>query len=112
MNGLKNSVRLIGHIGANPETKELDGGKKVSRLTLATNETYKNAKGEKVTDTVWHNLVMWGKTATVAEKYLEKGSEVAIEGKLTNRSYTNKEGEKKYFTEIVVNEVLMLGKKN
>ena len=112
MNGLKNSVRLIGHLGANPETKELDGGKKVSRFTLATNETYKNAKGEKVTDTVWHNLVLWGKTATIAEKYLEKGAEIAIEGKLTNRNYTNKEGEKKYFTEIVVSELLMLGKKN
>jgi single-strand DNA-binding protein len=112
MNGLKNSVRLIGHIGANPETKELDGGKKVSRFTLATNEIYKNAKGEKVKDTVWHNLVLWGKTATIAEKYLEKGSEIAIEGKLTNRSYTNKEGEKKFFTEIVVGELLMLGKKN
>lgn len=112
MNGLKNSVRLIGHIGANPETKELESGKKVSRFTLATNETYKNAKGEKVQDTVWHNLVLWGKTATIAEKYLEKGNEIAIEGKITNRSYTNKEGEKKYFTEIVVNELLMLGKKN
>jgi single-strand DNA-binding protein len=112
MNGLKNSVRLIGHIGVNPETKELEGGKKVSRFTLATNETYKNAKGEKVTDTVWHNLVMWGKTATIAEKYLEKGSEIAIEGRLTSRSYTNKEGEKKYFTEILVSELLMLGKKN
>jgi single-strand DNA-binding protein len=112
MNGLKNSVRLIGHIGANPETKEFEGGKKVSRFTLATNETYKNAKGEKVTDTVWHNIVMWGKTATVAEKYLEKGNEIAIEGRISNRSYSSKEGEKKYITEIVVNELLMLGKKN
>ena len=113
MNGLRNSVRLIGHLGVNPETKELDGGKKVSRFTLATNETYKNAKGEKVKDTVWHNLVLWGKTATIAEKFLEKGNEIAIEGRITNRSYTNKEGEKKYFTEIVVNELLMLdGKKN
>jgi single-strand DNA-binding protein len=113
MNGLSNSVRLIGRLGANPETKELDGGKKVSRFTLATNETYKNSKGEKVKDTVWHNLVLWGKTASVAEKYLEKGNQVAIEGRIMNRSYTNKEGEKKFFTEIVVNELLMLdGKKN
>ena len=112
MNGLRNSVRLIGHIGANPETKELESGKKVSRFTLATNETYKNAKGEKVTDTVWHNIVMWGKTAGIAEKYLEKGSEIAIEGRLTSRSYNGKEGEKKYITEIVVNELLMLGKKS
>lgn len=112
MNGLRNSVRLIGHIGANPETKELEGGKKVARFTLATDEIYKNAKGEKVKDTVWHNIVMWGKTASIAEKYLEKGAEIAIEGKLTNRSYTSKEGEKKYITEIIVGELLMLGKKN
>jgi len=111
MNGLRNSVRLIGHLGANPETKEFESGKKVARFTLATNEEYKNAKGEKVKDTVWHNLVMWGKTATIAEKYLEKGNEIAIEGRLTSRSYTTKEGEKKYVTEIVVGELLMLGKK-
>ena len=111
MNALRNSVRLIGHIGTDPETKELDGGKKVSRLSLATNEIYKNAKGEKVKDTVWHNLVMWGKTATIAEKYLEKGAEIAVEGKITNRSYTTKEGEKKYITEIIVGEIMMLGKK-
>jgi single-strand DNA-binding protein len=111
MNGLRNSVRLIGHIGTDPETKEFESGKKVSRFSLATNEVYKNAKGEKVKDTVWHNLVMWGKTAVVAEKYLEKGAEIAIEGKLTSRSFTTKEGEKKYITEIVVGELMMLGKK-
>ena len=111
MNGLRNSVRLIGHIGTDPETKEYDSGKKVTRLSLATDEVYKNAKGDKVKDTFWHNLVMWGKTATVAEKYLEKGNEIAIEGRLHSRSYTTKEGEKKYITEIVVDELLMLGKK-
>ena len=111
MNGLRNSVRLIGHIGTDPETKEFESGKKVSRFSLATNEVYKNAKGEKVKDTVWHNLVMWGKTAVVAEKYLEKGAEIAIEGNLTSRSFTTKEGEKKYITEIVVGELMMLGKK-
>jgi len=112
MNGLRNSVRLIGHLGANPETKEFESGKKVARFTLATDEVYKNAKGEKVKDTSWHHLVMWGKTATIAEKYLEKGNEIAIEGRLTSRSYTTKEGEKKYITEIVVGELLMLGKKS
>lgn len=112
MNSLRNSVRLIGNLGTNPEVKEFESGKKVARFTLATNETYKNQKGEKVTDTCWHNLVIWGKTAEIAEKYLEKGSEVAIEGKLTSRSYTNKDGEKKHITEIVVNDLLMLGKKN
>ena len=112
MNGLRNSVRLIGHIGKDPETKEFESGKKVARFTLATDEVYKNAKGERVKDTVWHNLVIWGKTATVAEKYLEKGAEIAIEGRLTSRSYTTKEGEKKYITEIIVGELLMLGKKS
>ncbi|MEO5571848.1 MAG: single-stranded DNA-binding protein [Bacteroidia bacterium] len=111
MNNLRNSVRLIGNLGAAPEVKNLDKGNKVAKLALATNETYTNAKGEKVTDTQWHNLVAWGKTAEIAEKYLSKGSEVAIEGKLTSHSYTDKEGVKKYVTEVVVNEILMLDKK-
>ena len=111
MNNLRNSVRLIGHIGANPEVKDLESGKKVATFTLATNEFYKNQKGEKVKDTSWHNLVMWGKTAEIAQQYLEKGMEVAIEGRLTTRTYNAKDGEKKYFTEIVVNELMMLGKK-
>ncbi|HNR20596.1 MAG: single-stranded DNA-binding protein [Bacteroidetes bacterium] len=112
MNSLRNSVRLIGNLGTAPEVKNLDNGNKVARIALATNETYNNAKGEKVTETTWHNLVAWGKTAEIAEKYLDKGKEVAIEGKLTSRSYTTKEGEKKYITEIVINEFLMLDKKS
>jgi single-strand DNA-binding protein len=112
MNNLRNSVRLIGNLGAAPEVKNLESGKKMAKLNLATNETYTNLKGEKVTETCWHNLIAWGKTAEIVEKYLDKGNEIAIEGKLTSRSYNNKEGEKKYITEIVVNEVLMLGKKN
>ena len=111
MNNLRNSVRLIGHLGMNPEEKQFDSGKKMTRMTLATNESYTNQKGEKVQDTCWHNLVLWGKPAEIAARYLEKGSEVAIEGKLTSRSYTTKEGEKKYISEIVVNDFLMLGKK-
>lgn len=112
MNNLRNSVRLIGNLGTAPEVKNLEKGNKVAKLSLATNETYTNQKGEKVTDTQWHNLVAWGKTAEIAEKYLIKGSEVAIEGKLTSRSYTDKEGVKKYFTEVVVNEFLILDKKS
>lgn len=111
MNNLRNSVRLIGNLGAAPEVKNLDKGNKVAKLALATNETYTNAKGEKVIETYWHNLVAWGKTAEIAEKYLTKGSEIAIEGKLTNHSYTDKDGVKKYVTEIVVNDFLMLDKK-
>jgi single-strand DNA-binding protein len=112
MYALKNKVQLIGNLGNNPEVKTLDGGKKMARFSVATNETYRNAKGEKVVETQWHNLIAWGKLAEIAEKYLQKGSEVALEGKLINRSYNDKEGNKKYVTEIQVNELLMLGKEN
>ena len=111
MSTLRNKVQLIGNLGSNPEIITLDGGKKIARFSIATNESYKNAQGEKVTDTQWHNVVAWNKTAEIIEKYLEKGNEVAIEGKLTSRSYDTKEGEKKYITEVVINELLMLGKK-
>ena len=111
MNNLRNKVNLIGNLGANPDVKIFDSGKKMVRLSLATSENYKNIKGEKVEETQWHNLVAWGKTADIAEKYLQKGSELAIEGKLSYRSYEDKNGEKKYITEIVINELMMLGHK-
>ncbi|MFT4575723.1 MAG: single-strand DNA-binding protein [Polaribacter sp.] len=111
MSTLRNKVQLIGNLGNKPEIITLDSGKKLAKLSIATNETYKNAQGEKVTDTQWHNVVAWNKTAEIIEKYLEKGSEVAIEGKLTNRSYEDKDGTKKYITEIVCNELVMLGGK-
>lgn len=111
MNNLRNKVQLIGNLGNNPEIINLDSGNKLAKLTLATNETFKNSKGEKVKDTQWHNLVAWGKTAEIIEKYLTKGNEIAIEGKLVNRSYNDKDGNKKYITEIVVNELLMLSAK-
>lgn len=110
MYALKNKVQLIGNLGIKPEVKTLDGGKKVARFSIATNETYRNAKGDKVTETQWHNVVVWGKTAEIAEKYLNKGSEVAVEGKITYRNYNDKDGNKKYITEIQVNELLMLTK--
>jgi single-strand DNA-binding protein len=113
MNNLRNSVRLIGNLGQNPDVKELTGGKKLAKFSIATSETYKDEKGEKVTETQWHNLIVWGKQADTIEKYLKKGSEVAIEGKLNNRNYTDKEGNKRYVTEIIVNEFVLLGgKKN
>lgn len=112
MNTLRNKVQLIGNLGQNPEVKELSGGKKVAKFSLATNETYRNKAGEKVTDTQWHNLVAWGKTAEIIQKYLKKGSEVAIEGKLLSRSWTDKEGNKRYTTEVQVSDLLMLGGKN
>ena len=110
MNALRNKVQLIGNLGNDPEIVNLDGGNKLAKFSIATNETYKNAKGEKVTDTQWHNVVAWGKTAEIVENYLTKGNEVAVEGKLIHRSYENKEGEKRYITEIRCNELLMLGK--
>jgi single-strand DNA-binding protein len=109
MYALKNKVQLIGHLGNKPESRTLEGGKKLVRFSVATNETYRNAQGVKVTDTQWHNLVAFGKVADIAEKYLGKGSEVALEGKLVNRNYLDKEGVKKYITEIHVSELLLLG---
>ncbi|MEP7236896.1 MAG: single-stranded DNA-binding protein [Ferruginibacter sp.] len=111
MYALKNKVQLIGNLGNAPEVKTTESGKKLARFSVATNESYRNANGDKVTETTWHNLVAWGKVADIAEKYLNKGSEVAIEGKLINRSYTDKDGNKKYITEVQVNELLMLGSK-
>ncbi|MFC4267859.1 single-stranded DNA-binding protein [Polaribacter marinivivus] len=109
MSTLRNKVQLIGNLGNAPEIITLESGKKLAKFSLATNENYKNAKGEKVTDTQWHNIVAWNKTAEIIEKYLEKGKEVAIQGKLTSRSYETKEGDKRYVTEIVCNELLLLG---
>ena len=111
MKSLKNRVQLIGNVGQDPAITNLESGKKVARISLATNDTYKNAKGEKITNTEWHTLVAWGKTAEIVEKYVEKGKEIAIEGSLTSRSYDDKEGTKRYVTEVVVSELLLLGSK-
>lgn len=111
MYALKNKVQLIGNLGNAPDVRNTESGKKLVRFSVATNESYRNAQGEKVTETQWHNLIAWGNMADIAEKFLVKGSEVAIEGKLVNRNYTDKEGNKKYVTEIQVNELLMLGHK-
>lgn len=111
MKTLRNKVQLIGNLGADPEVKELTDGKTVAKISLATSDTYKKASGEKVTETQWHNIVAWGKTAEIAGKYLKKGNRVAIEGRLVNRTYEDKKGIKRYVTEIVVNDLLMLGDK-
>ena|SRR5579871_3280030 len=110
MKSLRNSVHLIGRLGKDPEVKIFASKKKAS-FSIATTETYKNAKGEKVEDTQWHNIVIWGKLADVVEKYLKKGSEVALEGKLIHRVFETDKGEKRYITEINVNDLLMLGSK-
>ena len=109
---MRNRVLLIGNLGNNPEIIQLDSGKKLAKFSLATNENYKNHHGEKVQDTQWHNVVAWGKTAEIIEKFLKKGNEVAIDGKLVNRNYDDKDGNKRYVSEVVINELLMLGGKN
>ncbi|HER39705.1 MAG TPA: single-stranded DNA-binding protein [Salinimicrobium catena] len=110
MNTLRNKVQLIGHVGNAPEIVNLESGKKLAKFSIATNETYKNNKGEKITDTQWHNVVAWGKTAELIENYVPKGKEIGVEGKLTSRSYEDKDGNKRYITEVVCNELLLLGK--
>jgi single-strand DNA-binding protein len=112
MNAMKNKVQLIGHVGNEPEIKNFEGGKKLASLTLATNESYRNEKGEKVTQTEWHKVTAWDKTAEIIEKYVTKGKEIAVEGKLTYNSYEDKNGEKRYITEVKVNEILLIGKLN
>ncbi len=112
MNSLRNSVRLIGHLGEAPKVRKLESGKIVANFSIATNEVYRNGNGEKISETTWHKLVAWNKPAEIVEQYLKKGSEVAIEGKLTNHSYDDKEGQKHYITEVVVNSILMLDKKD
>lgn len=107
---MKNSVQLIGHVGQEPEIKTLEGGKKVATISIATNEVSYRENGDKVEQTQWHRVSAWGKTAEIIEQYVTKGKEIAIEGKLTNRSYDDKDGNKKFITEVFANEVLLLGK--
>ncbi|MBS1531678.1 MAG: single-stranded DNA-binding protein [Bacteroidetes bacterium] len=111
MSTLRNSVRLVGNLGMDPDVRSFENNRKLAKLSLATNETYKNDKGERVTETQWHNLVIWGAQAAIAEDILKKGDEVAIEGKLSSRSYIDKDGNKRYMTEVVVNEFVKLGQK-
>ena len=110
MNSLRNSVRLIGRVGASPEIKQA-GSSQVASVALATTETYKDKDGNKVNDTQWHSLSIWGKPAENFAKYVKKGDEVAIEGRLVNRNWTDKDGVKRYKTEILVTEFLMIGGK-
>jgi single-strand DNA-binding protein len=112
MNNLRNKVQLIGNVGQLPEVKTLDNGRKVANITLATNETYINAKGEKITNTQWHTLVAWGKSAEIVENYVKKGDEIAVEGKIQYETYDDKEGNKRYSTKININDILMLGSKS
>ena len=107
---MKNTVQLIGHVGQDPEVKTLEGGRKLANISIATNEVYYKENGDKVEKTEWHRVTAWGKTADIIEKYVTKGKEIGIEGKLTHRSYDDKDGVKRFITEVVANEVLLLGK--
>ena len=110
MNALRNKVLLIGNLGQDPDILVMESGNKMARFSIATNETYRNGKGERITDTQWHQVIAWGKTAEIVENYLTKGKEVAVEGKLIHRSYDTQDGQKKYVTEVRCTELLMLGK--
>jgi single-strand DNA-binding protein len=111
MNKLNNNVRLIGNLGFDPEVREIAKGRKVARISVATNETYTNTEGEKVTDTQWHTVVAWGRTADLVQRFLRKGSPIAMEGRLVHRSYQAKDGLKRYVTEIVLNDFKLIGPK-
>jgi len=111
MSNLRNRVQLIGHVGNEPEVQNLESGSKVVRLSLATNESYRNKEGERVTKTEWHNVVAWNKTAEFIENYVTKGKEIGVDGKLTSRSWEDKDGNMRYITEVICSEVLLLGGK-
>lgn len=106
-----NKVILVGNLGKDPEVRHLENGRAVANFSLATSETYKNREGERVTQTEWHNIVLWGGLAELAEKYLKKGNQIYLEGKITSRSYEDKEGVQKYITEVVGREMTFLGGK-
>ena len=110
MNTLRNKVQLIGRLGQDPEIVNFEDGNKMAKFSLATDDSYKDKKGQKVERAYWHNIVVKGGLVKVVENYVTKGQEIAIEGKLTNRSWEDKDGNKRYMTEIVCNELLMLSK--
>ncbi|TGN29789.1 single-stranded DNA-binding protein [Empedobacter tilapiae] len=108
MSTLRNKVQLIGNAGSSPEVKTLENEKKFAKFSLATNESYTNSKGEKVQQTTWHNLIAYGPIVKVIEKHVEKGKQLAIEGKLTYRDYQDKDGQQKTITEIIIDEIVLL----
>jgi single-strand DNA-binding protein len=111
MSTIRNRVLLIGNLGGDPEIKSLESGRKLAKFSVATNETFRNQAGDLITETQWHRLIAWGRTAEIAEQYLNKGNEVAIDGKIQTRNYEDANGETRYTTEIVVNELVLTGSK-
>ena len=110
MNTLRNKVQLIGRLGQDPEIVNFEDGNKMAKFSLATDDSYKDKNGQKIERAYWHNIIVKGGLVKVVENYVTKGQEVAIEGKLTNRSWEDKDGNKRYTTGVVCNELLMLGK--
>lgn len=112
MNALRNKVQLIGRLGQDPEIRTLEGGKKVAHFNVATNESYRNAEGTKIDETTWHSIVAWNGLAELSSKFLSKGREVCIEGRISYRSYTDKNGVQRNVTEIVATDLVMLSQGN
>ena len=108
MNSLRNRVNLIGQLGQDPETKDLSNGKKVTHFTIATNDEFKNSEGQKIKQTTWHNIVAWNGLGDLSGKYLKKGSQVAVEGRIVYRSYEDKNGVTRYVTEVVIHDLLFI----
>jgi len=109
MSSLKNQVILIGRLGRDPETKTIENGKKVTHFTLATDDSYKNAEGQRISEATWHNITAWNGLADVADRFLKKGKQVAVEGRIVYRTYEDKKGVTKNMTEIVLNDLVLLG---
>ncbi|MDX1462469.1 MAG: single-stranded DNA-binding protein [Marinirhabdus sp.] len=110
MNALRNKVQLIGRLGQDPEIVTFNDGNKIAKFTMATDDSYKDKDGNKVDRAQWHNVVVKGGLVNVVENYVTKGQEIAVEGKLTSRSWDDKDGSKRYITEVLCNELLMLSK--
>jgi single-strand DNA-binding protein len=108
MSTMKNTVQLVGNLGQDPEIRNLEGGKKVANFSIATSDSYKNEKGERVDQTEWHRVVAWGNSAEIIEKYVSKGHQVGVVGKLTHRTYEDKDGIKRSISEVLVNEILLM----
>ena len=111
MKSLRNQVQLIGRLGADPEMREFSNGNQKVSINIATSDTYKNKGGDQITDTQWHNVVAWNGTGKYIHKYMTKGTEVMIQGKLTHSSYEDKNGITRYVTEVVADQVMILSKK-
>lgn len=111
MNNLSNKVQLIGNLGQDPEIVNLNDGKKLVKFSVATTDRYTNKQGEQITDTQWHRVVAFNNAANIISEYVKKGNKIGLEGKLVTRQWEDKEGKKQYTTEVVCNQVLLLGGK-